>query len=99
MFLRLIVLFVPLSIKIKSKLLIVLLLRPGIDSYTVISDTGANVRSGAGADYDKLGELKYGDTVRAYDTKTADNGNKWIKIRYNGQYGWVAMSNLEEEGA
>lgn len=68
------------------------------DSYTVISDTGANVRDGAGADYDKIGELEYGDTVRAYDTDIADNGNKWIKIRYNGQYGWVAMSNLEEEG-
>lgn len=68
------------------------------DSYTVISDTGANVRDGAGADYEKIGELEYGDTVRAYDTKRADNGNKWVKIRYNGQYGWVAMSNLEEEG-
>lgn len=68
------------------------------DSYTVISDTGANVRDGAGADYEKIGELEYGDTVRAYDTDTADNGNKWIKIRYEGKYGWVAMSNLEEEG-
>lgn len=68
------------------------------DSYTVISESGANVRDGAGADYDKIGELEYGDTVRAYDTETADNGNKWIKIRYNGKYGWVAMSNLEEEG-
>ncbi len=68
------------------------------DTYTVISDTGANVRDGAGADYEKIGELEYGDTVRAYDTKKADNGNKWVKIRYNGQYGWVAMSNLEEEG-
>ena len=68
------------------------------DSYTVVSDTGANVRDGAGADYEKIGELEYGDTVRAYDTKRADNGNKWVKIRYNGQYGWVAMSNLEEEG-
>ena len=68
------------------------------DSYTVISESGANVRDGAGADYEKIGELEYGDTVRAYDTKRADNGNKWIKIRYEGKYGWVAMSNLEEEG-
>ncbi len=68
------------------------------DSYTVISESGANVRDGAGADYDKIGELEYGDTVRAYDTKKADNGNEWIKIRYEGKYGWVAMSNLEEEG-
>ncbi len=69
------------------------------DSYTVISENGANVREDAGAEFDILGELEYGDTVRAYDSKRADNGNKWIKIRYNGKYGWVAMSNLEEEGA
>ncbi len=68
------------------------------DTYTVVSESGANVRDGAGADYEKIGELEYGDTVRAYDTKRADNGNKWIKIRYEGKYGWVAMSNLEEEG-
>lgn len=68
-------------------------------SYTVISESGANVRTDAGADYEKIGELDYGDTVVAYDTKSAeDTGKKWVKIRYNGEYGWVAMSNLEEEG-
>ncbi len=71
-----------------------------IGSYTVISETGANVRVDAGAEFEKLGYLSYGDTVVAYDTKTAkDTGKKWIKIKYNGKYGWVAMSNVEEEGA
>ena len=71
-----------------------------LGSYTVISETGANVRDDAGAEFNKIGELDYGDTVVAYDTKTAkDTGKKWIKIKYNGQYGWVAMSNVEEEGA
>lgn len=69
------------------------------DSYTVVSENGANVRTDAGAEFEAIGELDYGDTVVAYDTKTAKStGKKWIKIRYNGQYGWVAMSNLEEEG-
>ncbi len=71
-----------------------------LGSYTVISETGANVRVDAGAEFDKIGYLSYGDTVVAYDTKTAkDTGKKWIKIKYNGEYGWVAMSNVEEEGA
>ncbi len=70
-----------------------------LGSYTVISEDGANVRGGAGSDYDLLGELEYGDTVVAYETKRADNGNKWAKIKYNGEYGWVALSMLEEEGA
>ncbi len=69
-----------------------------LGSYTVISEDGANVRGGAGSDYDLLGELEYGDTVVAYETKRADNGNKWAKIKYNGEYGWVALSMLEEEG-
>lgn len=70
----------------------------GLTSYTVVDEGGANVREGVGSDYDVIGELDFGDTVVAYDTDTADNGNKWIKIKYNGEYGWVAMSNLEEEG-
>lgn len=69
-----------------------------LGTYTVISEDGANVRGGAGSDYDLLGELEYGDTVVAYETKRADNGNKWAKIKYNGEYGWVALSMLEEEG-
>lgn len=69
-----------------------------LGSYTVVSEDGANVRDGAGSDYDLLGELEYGDTVVVYETKRADNGNKWAKIKYNGEYGWVAMSMLEEEG-
>ena len=67
------------------------------DTYKVVSESGANIREDAGADFDKIGELEYGDTVRAYDTKRADNGNKWVKIRHEGKYGWVAISNLEIE--
>lgn len=69
------------------------------DSYTVVSENGANVRTDAGAEFDAIGSLDYGDTVVSYDVKVAEStGKKWIKIRYNGEYGWVAMSNLEEEG-
>lgn len=67
-----------------------------LGKYEVTDEDGANVRSDAGSDFDKLGELAYGDVVIGYDTKEADNGNKWLKIKFNGEYGWVAMSMVEK---
>ncbi len=62
----------------------------------VVSDTdGANVRTDAGAEYDLVGSLDYGDEVIGYAKKTADNGNDWLCIKYDGEYAWVAMSMLE----
>lgn len=69
------------------------------EKYVVNSDEGANVRSDAGADYDKLGELEDGDEVTVFTTKTADNGKRWACIDFNGEYGWVAMVNLDKVGA
>ncbi len=66
-----------------------------LGKYKVKSDDGANVRSDAGAEYDLLGELDYGDTVIGYATKDAENGNEWLCIKYNGDFAWVAMSNLK----
>lgn len=66
-----------------------------LGKYKVTSDDGANVRKGVGSDYDLLGELGYGDIVIGYSTKKADNGNKWLQIKFNGEYGWVAMNMLE----
>ncbi len=66
-----------------------------LGKYKVISEDGANVREGVGSDYDLLGELDYGDVVVGYSTKKADNGNNWLKIKLNGEYGWVAMNMLE----
>lgn len=66
-----------------------------LGKYKVISEDGANVRKDAGSDYDLLGELDYGDVVVGYSTKRADNGNKWLQIKLNGEYGWVALNMLE----
>lgn len=66
-----------------------------LGKYKVISEDGANVRKDAGSDYDLLGELDYGDVVVGYSTKKADNGNKWLQIKINGEYGWVALNMLE----
>ncbi len=65
------------------------------EKYVVDSEDGANVRSDAGADYDKLGELAEGAEVYVISTKKAENGNKWACIEYDGGYGWIAMANLK----
>ncbi len=69
-----------------------------LGKYKVSSDDGANVRSDAGSDYDLLGELSEGDIVEGYAIKSAENGKKWLCIKYNGEYGWVSMNMLEPDG-
>lgn len=66
-----------------------------IGKYKVVSENGANVRKDAGSDYDLVGELDYGDVVIGYATKKADNGNRWLQVKLNGEYGWVALNMLE----
>ena len=63
--------------------------------YKVIAEDGINIRTGAGADYEKIGSLEYGDIVEGYGTKLADNGNYWVRIKHNNEYGWIAMTMVE----
>lgn len=65
-------------------------------TYEVVSENGANIREDAGADYEIIGTLEYGDKVRGYDTKTAENGRKWVKVRNDGKYGWVSIINIKK---
>ena len=65
-------------------------------TYEVVSENGANVREDAGADFDIIGTLENGDKVRGYDTKTAANGKKWVKVRVDGKYGWVSIINIKK---
>ncbi|MCF6092768.1 SH3 domain-containing protein [Microaerobacter geothermalis] len=44
-----------------------------------------NVRSGPGVEYEKIGELKKGDTL---DVRRVKEG--WYQLIFNGQEGWVA---------
>lgn len=66
--------------------------------FVVADKDGANVRSDAGSDYELLGELSEGDIVEGYATKKAENGKEWLCIKYNGEFGWVSMAMLEEDG-
>ncbi len=67
-----------------------------IGTYIVTREGGANVRSDAGSDYDLVGEISEGEKVDAYAKKTAENGNEWVCIKINNQYGWIAISTLSE---
>ena len=65
-------------------------------TYICVADSGINVRSDAGADFQKIGELASGDEVTGYGTKTAaDTGKEWLKIKYGESYGYVAMSYMQ----
>lgn len=67
-----------------------------IGKFKVTAEDGAKIRTNAGAEYKKLGELDYGDVVIGYATKKADTGNDWLCIKYNGEFAWVAMVNFEK---
>lgn len=68
-------------------------------SFRVTNSAGAIVRSDAGADYEKVGNLHAGDVIigHYYFTEEDSNGNEWIRIELEDGYGWVAMANLAEE--
>lgn len=60
-------------------------------SGTVTVLQGANVRSGPGTDYDKLG-LAYVGTELKVTGKSGD----WYEVEYNGQKGYIASSLVKE---
>lgn len=70
--------------------------KDAIGKYKVTGEDGANVREDAGSDFEQIGELATGDIVNGYDTKKAENGKTWLKVKVDDGFGWVSMSNLEE---
>lgn len=65
--------------------------------YICVADSGINIRSDAGGEFGKVGELAAGEEVRGFGTKTASTGKEWLKIEYNGVTGYVAMSYMREK--
>ncbi len=61
------------------------------------SDGGANLREGAGAEYAKVisNMMPNGKVLHITQVGTADNGKKWGKTEYNGNTGWVALSQTK----
>ena len=67
-------------------------------TYICAAESGINVRSDAGVDFEKIGELASGNEVTGYGTKAAaDNGKEWLKIKYEDGYGYVLKSYMIEK--
>ena len=56
------------------------------------SDGYVNFREGPGTNYNVITKINNGEMMEAYD-ESADR--KWVQVEYNGQSGWVAMSQVE----
>lgn len=69
-------------------------------NYKVTESVGVNMRKNAGTGYDVLTVLpnKTTFTVKVGDTKTA-NGYTWGKTTYDGETGWVVISDFVSKTA
>ncbi len=69
-----------------------------IGTYVVRSTagTGANVRADAGSEFDIVGYVANGKTVKAYDSKKASTGVTWVQIIVDGEKGWVSTNQLRK---
>lgn len=69
-----------------------------IGTYIVRSTagTGANVRADAGSEFDIVGYVANGKTVKAYDSKKASTGVTWVQIIVDGEKGWVSTNQLKK---
>ncbi|MBQ6542895.1 MAG: WG repeat-containing protein [Clostridia bacterium] len=70
----------------------------GVDKYYIVTGSGGiNVRADADKDSAKVGELQTGSRVKSYGTKTAADGKLWLKVEYNGQFGFISMNLVRED--
>ncbi len=65
--------------------------------YVVIGSGGINIRADADKDAEKIGELATGSRIKGQGTKVAANGNSWLRIEFNGRYGYIAMNLVRED--
>ena len=65
-----------------------------IGTYKIIR--AVNVRDDAGEDNARLGSIKVGETVKAYDSKKAPSGVTWIQIDFDGEKGWISTNFVEK---
>lgn len=58
--------------------------------YMIVKGARANIRSGPGIQYRRLGKLEYGEVL-----KTLEKRGRWVRVRYGRSgAGWVARSLL-----
>lgn len=61
---------------------------------TVTAKSGANIRTGAGANYSKIPPAaSYGEDLDYNGkSKTGTDGVKWYQVIWNGEVGWISSS-------
>lgn len=70
----------------------------GTDTYYLITgDGGINVRQDADQEAEKIGEIATGEKVKGLGTKLDSYGKEWLRIQYNGVYGYISMRLVQEE--
>lgn len=62
--------------------------------YVIKSSSGANLRSGAGADFKVVTAIPAGSRVKVLE----QGNNGWNKVEYQGQTGYVSATLIEKEG-
>lgn len=65
------------------------------DYYVITSDTGVNMRSGAGTSYSKVGAIPYEKQILVTKIAEAD-GYTWGYTTYNGINGWCVLTYAEK---
>lgn len=63
--------------------------------FFVTADFRVNVRSGPGTQYTVLGQVRPGDALDITG-RTADN--RWLRVNFNGQEGWVSAALFSVTG-
>lgn len=57
----------------------------------VTSSSGANIRSGPGTNYRKIGAANYGaELYYAYETKKDSSGVNWHLVQWGNSTGWIS---------
>lgn len=56
-----------------------------------------NVRAGADAESEKIGELVLGDNIDPIEEVSDEQGNLWVKFDYNGSEGYVLADYLTSQ--
>lgn len=60
---------------------------------TIVSTSGANVRSGPGTNYSIIGTASYGAELVFYGNTARDgSGVLWFQVEYGSGTGWVSSS-------
>jgi hypothetical protein len=63
----------------------------GYELWRVTANSGLNIRSGAGTEYQLLGGFPYLTEIQVFE-KVNVSGSVWGKVKYNGTEGWCSLA-------